>query len=330
MKKFTYQDIAKATGISLATISRVFNTPDIVSSETRNKVIDAVASMGIDPKAYGLSPDPSGRLIIFNVPTLLNQFYSPIIESAKKVIEGRSYMMLINEDSLADDTSFLQLLSSTKAAGVIIANAMTKEGLDAIRHRVPVVTCCEAVPEADVPFVTIDDENAAYNAVRYIESLGHKRIAMINGPSSFKYARNRLKGYRRALQEGGLEYRNEYIAEIGSDMDFEVAGAAVMHMLNYDDRPDAFFCISDMLASAAIHAAISRGFRVPEDISVVGFDNISLSEMMNPAITTVKQPVAQLGALAAEMIVKRIENKDESLKSIYLGTELIVRDSTRK
>ena len=143
MKKFTYQDIAKATGISLATISRVFNTPDIVSSETRNKVIDAVASMGIDPKAYGLSPDPSGRLIIFNVPTLRNQFYSPIIESAKKVIEGRSYMMLINEDSLADDTSFLQLLSSTKAAGVIIANAMTKEGLDAIRHRVPVVTCCE-------------------------------------------------------------------------------------------------------------------------------------------------------------------------------------------
>ena len=115
-----------------------------------------------------------------------------------------------------------------------------------------------------------------------------------------------------------------------SDMDFEVAGAAVMHMLNLAEPPDAFFCISDMLASAAIHAAIRRGCRVPEDISVVGFDNISISEMMNPSITTIKQPVAQLGALAAEMVIRMIEDKDEPLRSTYLGTELIIRESTRK
>ena len=103
-----------------------------------------------------------------------------------------------------------------------------------------------------------------------------------------------------------------------------------MHMLNFPSPPDAFFCISDMLASAAIHAAIRRGYRVPDDISVVGFDNISISEMMNPSITTIKQPVSQLGALAAEMIIKLIENGEEPVRSIHLGTELIIRDSTRK
>lgn len=332
MKKFTYQDIAKSAGISIATISRVFNNPEIVSASARNKVINAVTAMGEDPNAYGLLPDPADRLIIFNVPTLRNQFYSPIIESARKIALSKNYLLLINEDNLSPSSldQFLLLLSRTRTCGVIIANAMTSESLERIRNEVPVVTCCEAVPESGVPFVTIDDENAAYSAVKYIASLGHKRIAMINGPSSFKYARNRFKGYKRVLEEEGLEYRSEFIAEIGSDMDMDVAGAAVMHMLNFPSPPDAFFCISDMLASAAIHAAIRRGYRVPDDISVVGFDNISISEMMNPSITTIKQPVSQLGALAAEMIIKLIENGEEPVRSIHLGTELIIRDSTRK
>lgn len=332
MKKFTYQDISKASGLSIATISRVFNNPAIVSASARSRVIDAVAAMGEDPNAYGLLPVPADRLIIFNVPTLRNQFYSPIIEAARNVARSRNYILLINEDNLSPSSldQFLLLLSRTKTCGTIIANAMTKESLDAISAAVPVVTCCEAVPESGIPFVTIDDEGAAYNAVKYIASLGHRRIAMINGPSSFKYARNRLKGYRRVLEEEGLECRPEWIAEVGSDMDFEVAGAAALHMLSSPEPPDAFFCISDMLASAAIHAAIKRGYDVPKDISVIGFDNISLSEMMNPSITTIKQPVAQLGAIAAEMIIKIIENGTEPVRSIHLGTELIVRDSTRK
>ncbi len=333
MKKFTYQDIAKSTGISIATISRVFNNPDIVRSDTRNRVVEAVSAMGLDPASYGLLPDPADRLIIFNVPTLRNQFYSPIIESARKVAESKRYILLINEYSLDSDAmmdSFMLLLSRTRTRGVIIANAMTKDRIERISERVPVVTCCEAVPDSSVPFVSVDDEAAAYSAVKYIVSLGHRRIAMINGPHSFKYARSRLQGYRRVLEEEGIEYRPEYIAEVGSDMDVEVAGAAVMHMLNSSQPPDSFFCISDMLASAAIHAAIKRGYRVPEDISVVGFDNISISEMMNPSITTIKQPVAQLGALSAEMVIKLIENHDEPLRSTYLGTELVIRESTRK
>lgn len=332
MKKFTYQDISNVSGVSIATISRAFNNPDTVSASARNKVIDAVSSFGEDPKAYGLITDPAERLIIFNVPTLRNLFYSPIIEAARKVAQSHNYILLVNEDNLSSSTldQFLLLVSRTKTCGVIIANAMTKETLERIDAAVSVVTCCEAVPDSSVPFVTIDDESAAYNAVKYITSLGHKRIAMINGPGSFKYASNRFKGYRKVLEEEGLEYRREFIAEVGSDMDFDVAGAAVMHMLSFPTPPDAFFCISDMLASAAIHASIRSGYRVPEDISVVGFDNISLSEMMNPSITTVNQPVAQLGALAGEMLIKCIEKGKDSVQSIQLGTELIIRESTRK
>ena len=173
MKKFTYQDIAKSAGISIATISRVFNNPEIVSASARNKVINAVTAMGEDPNAYGLLPDPADRLIIFNVPTLRNQFYSPIIESARKIALSKNYLLLINEDNLSPSSldQFLLLLSRTRTCGVIIANAMTSESLERIRNEVPVVTCCEAVPESGVPFVTIDDENAAYSAVKYIASL---------------------------------------------------------------------------------------------------------------------------------------------------------------
>ena len=114
MKKFTYNDIAKSAGISIATISRVFNNPEIVSASARNKVINAVTAMGEDPNAYGLLPDPADRLIIFNVPTLRNQFYSPIIESARKIALSKNYLLLINEDNLSPSSldQFLLLLLS--------------------------------------------------------------------------------------------------------------------------------------------------------------------------------------------------------------------------
>ena len=134
MKKFTYQDISKASGLSIATISRVFNNPAIVSASARSRVIDAVAAMGEDPNAYGLLPVPADRLIIFNVPTLRNQFYSPIIEAARNVARSRNYILLINEDNLSPSSldQFLLLLSRTKTCGTIIANAMTK-----VRHTMP-------------------------------------------------------------------------------------------------------------------------------------------------------------------------------------------------
>ena len=224
--------------------------------------------------------------------------------------------------------AFLRLLRSTKASGLILANSITQERLESLSREIVTVTCCEAVPDSNVPYVTIDDEGASYNAVRYLISLGRRGIAFINGPRSFKYAREREKGYLEALHESGFEAEHRYMAEVGEDMDFETARAIATHMLNYPDRPDAFFCVSDIIACAVEKAALQLSLRIPEDIAIVGFDDIMASHMANPSITTVRQPTVQMGALSTEMVIKLIEKDENSIKSVILGTELVIREST--
>ena len=328
-KKFTYAELSKETGISIATISRVMNRSHLVTSETRRKVLSVLSDCGVDISELEFEEEDE-KLIVFNVPTLKNMFYSPIISSARLAASRRGYNLLVNEDPVSSESlhAFLRLLRSTKASGLILANSITQERLESLSREIVTVTCCEAVPDSNVPYVTIDDEGASYNAVRYLISLGRRGIAFINGPRSFKYAREREKGYLEALHESGFEAEHRYMAEVGEDMDFETARAIATHMLNYPDRPDAFFCVSDIIACAVEKAALQLSLRIPEDIAIVGFDDIMASHMANPSITTVRQPTVQMGALSTEMVIKLIEKDENSIKSVILGTELVIREST--
>ena len=149
------------------------------------------------------------RVIIFNVPSPSNPFYLPIIEAARKRAESGGYILLENESDLSSSSSmdrFLSMLITTKAAGTIIANAMTSEGLARIGRAVPAVMCSESAEGSDVPYVIIDNAGAAYSAVRYLLSSGRRRIAMLNGPSSYMYSGDRYSGYRRG--ESFLIFRN--------------------------------------------------------------------------------------------------------------------------
>lgn len=328
--KVTYEEIAKISGISLSTISRVVNKSPSVTEKTRQKVIEAMRQSGINTSELDLTPSRSRNTIIFNVPSLYNPFYSPIMISARLAAQRHGYSLLISEDPISDDTvdGFLALLKKTKVAGVICANSITHENLAKLSALVPTVCCCEAVLASPVPFVTIDDEVAAINATRHLLSLKKKRIAMINGPSSFKYAMDRFKGYKSALEKAGLHVDKELIGQVGAEMDYVEAKAICLHMLSLNDPPDAFFCVSDVLAAAAIKAALESGLRVPEDVAVVGFDDIIIAQIMNPSITTVRQPTSQIGLIATEMMIKFIEESVISEKSIYLNTELVIREST--
>lgn len=329
-KKFTYSDLSKKTGISIATISRVVNKSSLVSDDTRARVLSALAECGVDVSSFEIRSQPDERLIIFNVPSLKNMFYAPIITSARAMAMSKGYNLLVNEDPLTYESldSFLRLLKSTKAVGLVLANPMTREGVERVASAIPTIMCCEAVPESSVAYVTVDDEGAAYNAVKYLHSLGRRRVAFINGPASFKYAKERNRGYLAALEEAGIACDRTLVGEVGPDMDFETAKAIAINMLNSPDRPDAFFCISDVLACAAEKAALEAGLSVPDDIAIVGFDDVIASHMANPSITTVRQPTTQLGTLATEMVIKQIENNADDIQSLILGTELVIRQST--
>lgn len=327
--KLSYQTIAERSGLSIATISRVFNRSQSVSDEKRARVIQALRELGVDPSTLDLRPQPRNNMLIFNVPSLKNPFYSPIIEASRRTAKRFGYNLVVNENPLGTDLqSFIDLIRTSRAAGVILTNAIVPETVETIRQVVPVVTCCESATTAGVPYVTVDDESASENAVKYLISLGRRRIALINGPADFKYSKERYKGYRNALVSHGFAIDDDIICAVGADMDYDIAVANVTRMLSQPGRPDAFFCISDVLACAAIKASLAAGLRVPQDVAVVGFDNIQFSRMMNPTITTVCQPFDQLGTLAVEMLVRVINGDDEHIESIHLGCELMIREST--
>ena len=328
-KGVTYSELSKMTGISVATISRVMNRSSLVTESTRKKVLSALKSSGIDTSEYEIK-DTFSSLIVFNVPSLKNIFYSPVISSARMRIEEKGYTLFVNEDTVNDDNidSFILRMKRAGAKGLILANPLSIDALERLSKEFNTVTCCETVPSSSFPFVNIDDRDGAYKAVRHLLSIGRKRIAMINGPEEFKYARERRAGYEKALREYGIALDENYIASVGEDMDYDTAKCHAERLLNLTNPPDAFFCISDILASAAENAALKKKLNVPSDVAIVGFDDTMVSYIANPAITTIRQPVEKIGTSAADLIIGLIEGKEGINKSVLLDTELIIREST--
>lgn len=329
-KKITYSEISELSGISIATISRVMNNSSNVREETRSSVIEAMKALGYDAAAIEALSPKSNALIIFNIPSLDNPFYSLIIKGAKAAAARNGYNMLVNEDPIDDRSieEFSRLLKKTCAAGLITTNCISRSNLLKLNATLPLVQCCECIPSADIPFVTIDDVAAARNAVSYLISLGKKRIAFINGPIEYKYAQDRLKGYLQALDAAHLEKDSDLIIQL-QEINYDMAVSAAFQLLNSEKRPDAFFASSDVYAAAAIKAARRSSLRVPQDIGIVGFDNIELSSMCTPSITTVNQPKFQLGLLSCEMLLKRISKEQIPISAMYMDTELIVRETTQ-
>lgn len=327
-KKPTYSDISNISGVSMTTISRIINNSGSVKPETRQKVVGVMKSLGLDTVDLGIVPRES-NLIIFNVPSFDNPFYSTIIHGAKASAQRNSFTLLINEEHIRDRNidEFIALLKKTKAAGLITTNQLSPHILEKLDKTVPVVQCCECIKDMNIPFVTIDDVATTLMAMEHIISLGRKKIAFINGPIRYKYAQDRLKGYIQALEQAGIEKDQDMIIQL-SEVNFDMAVSAAIQILNSPKRPDAFFTSSDVYAAAVIKAAKRLGIQVPTDVAVVGFDNVEISAMCNPSITTVNQPRYQLGFLSCEILVKRINNDPTIVGSMYLETELIIRESS--
>ncbi len=329
--KITVDDIAKKAGVSPATVSRVLHHRELVKSETIQQVENAMSALGCLLERGTLVATTTQPLIILNVPEFNNVFYLKVINGAIVSAKAHGYHLLINYSPLDRNSvySFISLIKQVHAVGVILLNLLSKEQLDMIHSVVPLVQCCEYNESADYPYVSIDDYNAATNAAEYIVSCNCNKIAMINGPTSFKYAVKRQEGFLDALHRKEISVRPDWIVSL-PEVNYQMAYSAVCRLLNNEVRPNAFFVISDVFAAAVIRAAKRFSLRIPEDIIVVGFDNIDVSIMTCPTITTVNQPSFQLGYSACELLLDSINQPNESTKSLILDTELIIRESSAK
>ncbi|MDL2229187.1 LacI family DNA-binding transcriptional regulator [Treponema sp. OttesenSCG-928-L16] len=326
--KSTYQKIAAEAGVSIATISRILTGSSKVKQETRDMVIAIMARHGYDVEEMEKTAQNSG-VIIFNLPSMGNPFYSQIARGAKTAARRHGYQLVINEEHININTInvLIGLIEKISAVGLITTNHVPAQLLKKLNDTLPLVQCCEFDDELPIPYVSIDDIGAAKATMEYLLSLGRRRIAFMNGPMRYKYARYRLLGYLESLKKAGIEQDDDLIIQL-PDVNYDIAVSAVAQLLQSPKRPDAFFCISDVYAAAVIKSCIRLGLHVPRDVMVTGFDNVDIAPMLNPTITTVNQPKYQLGFSSCELLIDLINNPNMSVRRLLLETELIVREST--
>ena len=325
----TLVQIAQKAGVSIATVSRLLNDTGRVSPATRQKVLQAIRELEHDSVLS--RPETVLKTILVLVPDFVNPFYASIIDGIQQTAhENRFEIFLVQtKDVYQNPNHYLNLVKRCKFSGVLwLCSTPPANLLSVLEHQCPVVMCCEYPEDHVCSYVSVDDVTAAYRAVKYLISTGCRKIGFVNCSLKYKYARHRREGYLRALADSGLTFNPEWYVTVPT-MDYALAYSSILQTLNTDSLPDAFFTCSDVYAAATINAAQNLGIRVPQDLSVIGVDNVEASRMTNPTITTISQPGFQLGRQACAILVEKISAPETPHRQILLHTELIIRESTR-
>ncbi|CAJ2234922.1 LacI family DNA-binding transcriptional regulator [Companilactobacillus paralimentarius] len=320
-KKINAYQVAKLAHVSPATVSRVLNHRASVSVDTAEKVDIAINKLG-----FGIIDNNFKRnLVILNVPELSNLFYTEIIEGTQAAANVANLKVLIDQTEISDSTinEFVKYISDLKIFGLILLNQLPNHLLKQLSKVTRVVQCCEYNIDSNLPSVSIDDFSAAKLATSQLVATGKTRLAILNGPSSFKYSREREHGFKKSLEENNLIFNDDWNISLPA-ISYEIAYPIVSQMFNSKQHPNAFFCVSDTLGAAVISAAKKFNLRIPQDIAVIGFDNTVISKVINPALTTINQPKFQEGYSAIELL----RNNDNIKNHLFLKTELIVRETT--
>ncbi|GAB3058850.1 LacI family DNA-binding transcriptional regulator [Virgibacillus ainsalahensis] len=325
----TIQEVAKHAGVSVATVSRVINDSVTVTEKTRVRVEKAIEELNYEPSVLGRNLRTSeSRLLLVMIPSIANPFYSEIINGIEDTAIAQGYNILLCEtDSNPErEAIYFNLIRNRLADGIISMDpTVNKDKLNELAASYPVVQCSEYDEDGTIPHVTIDNEQAAYQAVKHLIKLGQKNIALVNSDEKFLYARERRRGYEKALEEYGLPVRKEWIYH-ADKLEFQSGQQAVRVLMSQKDKPTAIFAVSDIFAIGALKEINVTGLQVPQDIAIVGFDKINFSNMTYPTLTTVAQPMYRMGTMAARMIINKISGKE--VESIILDHELIIREST--
>lgn len=326
------EEVAREAGVSVATVSRVLNKSNAVAVNTRIKVETIIKKLNYEPNMLGRNLRRSeSRMILALMPNMSNPFYTKIVHGIEDVARKSGYSVLLCQTdlNLEREKIYINLLKQKLADGLISMDPTLDKGtLKDVGVKYPIIQCCEYSEEVNIPYITIDNYNAGYKAVKHLLSIGRKRIALINSDNKFQYARLRQQGYKKAIEEAGLEYKEEYV--INGELDFESGQRAMKQLLSLEIKPDAVFLVSDVLAIGALKSLKEARVSVPEDIAIVGFDNIQFATMTNPSITTIAQPMYEIGCQSCKMLIEKIKNKEAKIDNIVMDFELIIRESTMR
>ncbi|MFL5132613.1 MAG: LacI family DNA-binding transcriptional regulator [Microvirga sp.] len=326
------QDVAKLADVSTATVSRALATPERVSPEARARVLEAIAKTGYvpNPAARTLRSQKTYMVLVV-LPDLSNTFFSKILRGIEETLFEAGYGMIISDldGSPEKEAHFAAFTAAGRVDGAILLNGhlfgQSREGEgQPARIKIPLVAVCEAIPGADIPQIEIDNRAAAYGMTQHLASLGHRSIAYVSGPASNILERERFQGFKDGLETAGLPFDPALV--LPGDYTIEAGVRAGQDLVARPTRPTAVFCTSDEMAIGLMRTLFSAGLRVPEDISVAGFDDIEFAAVAEPPLTTIHQPRRELGQAAASALIELLQGRS-SPKRIRLETELVIRDS---
>lgn len=329
----TILDVAKLAGVSKTTVSRVINKNGPVSPKTRKRIEMAMEALNYTPNYFAQGMRTSRtRTIGMLIPDYSNPFYAQLFRYIEDVARKNGYMNIICNTNAEPERELehIRELVRRKIDGIIFCTYKgVRDNIDylmEISKDVPVVFMDHVVDDQPVSYVITDGFGSSRKAARYLIEKGRKRIAYIKGPSKHRVTHERFRGYRQALKDRDLEFDTKLVYE--GDFHMKSGFVAAQYFMNQENPPDAIMAATDIMAIGALKYLKYKSFQVPDDVNVVGFDNIFLSSLVEPALTTIAQPLWDLGREAMNILIERIEHPKTENKQLLLEGELIIRRST--
>jgi LacI family transcriptional regulator, repressor for deo operon, udp, cdd, tsx, nupC, and nupG len=326
----TLHDVAVLAHVSTATASRALSNPDMVSDDTREAVLKAAEQSGYRPNLLARSlRTQQAKAIVVLVPSLDNPFYPDIIRGMELAARERDYSLLLGLTlhDHAVEATYLELVRNQRADGILVLDGGLKHLLvEGLGVRAPTVQVIERLPGLDLPWIGIDDRAASAKATQHLLDLGHRRIGHISGLKRYSVTVDRIAGYRAALKAAGIAF-DPALVEPG---DFQISGgeAAAHKLMALADPPSAIFCGNDDSAFGALRGLRALGLKVPQDVSLVGFDDTLMAPMAEPPLTTLRQPRHDIGFTAMTMLLDLLAGIPDVATQQTLPVDLILRAST--
>jgi LacI family transcriptional regulator, repressor for deo operon, udp, cdd, tsx, nupC, and nupG len=324
------QKVADLANVSIATVSRVINNSGKVSAKTRIKVEEAIKRLNYVPNMLARNfRTAESKSILILLTNISNLFYMETIRGISDYAYEKGYDILLsetNEDVNRQIDGLLKIKNHIVDGAIIMETTIKDSLLLSLEKKHPVVQCCVQGKDLPIPFVSIDNVRGGYIVARYLVEHGHRDIAFIGTNEEAKYNRDRLAGFLQSIRESGLRQDPELLTH--SEISFENGGRTALKLMEGKKKPTAMFFVSDMLAIGAINALTSAGYKVPDDVAVMGFDNLSICNVVSPALTTVAQPMYDIGREAARLLVERItKGNTSSQKNVIFQPEVVARGS---
>lgn len=333
-KQVTIQRVAHEADVSTMTVSRVINQRPDVSPDTRRRVQRVITRLGYHPNnfARSLASSRSHTLGLITA-DFSDFFFTEVIAGAEAEARKHGYFFMLGstERNLQDEPEYIRLLTQRHVDGILFARPSTEPDYrhlqSLIRKGTPVVTTSFEIPGEKLTVVDVDNADGAQQAINCLLAGGHRHIAMITGPESWKSVADRSRGYQSALKAAGIPFKPALVVQ--GDWSYDGGYRAAQELLARSKPFTGLFAQNDRMAIGAMRALREAGRQIPRDVSVIGYDDIPVAAFSDPPLTTVRQPMRQVGAVATRLLIQAIEEPELARhEDLLLGTELIQRGST--